>query len=184
MMKFSRALLAVMLTIAGLSIAASSASAISGVSISPGGAITATSLARLVSQGTLGTLECNVTLRGTLTAGLIPIGATLARIGSLTSGTATNCTLNGNPTTVTLNFGTWNLAANANGLIVVLGASFSASVCTYTGNVTATPQLPSPVSLLITQASTLNAGGICGSTTILAGQGFLLSPAQNIVLLP
>lgn len=189
MKKLSRALLSATLTLVGLSILASSAFAASGVSISPGGAITATSLGRLTSQGSLGTLACNVTLTGSLTRGLISIpSGGLSAIGSITGGSATNCELNGSRTTVTLNFSpAWTLAANSNGLVVVLGATFSASICTYRGNVLATPDLSvSPVVLLITQASPLAGSPAfpCGSTTILAGQGFSLTPGQIITLLP
>ncbi len=180
-----RVLLSTLLACLVAAVATSPANAISGVSVSPGGAITLTSLARFIAQGTLGRLECNVSLRGTLTAGLIPIGAALARIGSITGGTVTNCTLNGTPTAKTLNFSSpWDIAANANGLWVILRWSVMQSVCAYVGNVTLTPQLPSPVSLLITQVSPLVGSGICGTKTYLAGQGFLLSPAQTITLLP
>jgi hypothetical protein len=178
----SRIVLAALLAAIGMSAASSSALAISGVSISPGGAITASATA-LISRGTVGTLSCNVSLVGTLRAGLTAAGGS---IGSITSGRTSNCTLNGSPTTVSLTFNpAWNITIGANGLITVSNVVFVAGACTYRGSVIA-GYTRGPPAQLITLASTLTGSPNppCGTSTIQASQTFNISPAQTITTLP
>lgn len=179
-------LIIAMLSIASLGAAAASAAALT-VTVTPGGAITATSLGLLRSQGTLGTLECNVTLIGSLRSNS---GTPLFSIGSITNGTAANCRLNGSPTTVSLTGFPWTVAATsatttASRLFTILGVRFVAGggACTYSGSVGFTA-VANPVNLLITLASLLTGAPNppCGTTTILAGQGFALTPAQTITI--
>lgn len=65
------------------------ASATTGIGISPGGAITANSVGRITFTGGAVSISCDISLTGTLAASVAKVAGT--SFGSITAGTSTSC---------------------------------------------------------------------------------------------
>jgi len=152
----------------------------SAITISPGGAITATSLGAVDFASDILTLSCDITLTGSLATS----GSAGSRIGAITSGSMGNC---GDGWTVTLLFGSeWplRLVSTAGSPItsallnierIGIGLNFLGSPwCLYGGTAGARYTEGGLIALL---ANSLT--GDCGTASFSAGTQFGLSPAQD-----
>jgi hypothetical protein len=158
---------------------------------SPGGLITATSLGKLSFASSFGSLQCNVTLTGSLARSATLVGS-LTSVGSVTGGSTANCTLAGIAILpFAVNSLPWQIALTsttsmANRLITILGMTFfdPSTGCAYTGNVgtTVNGTNTTAATLLLLLTSTLSGGAVCGND-VLAG-GFGVTPSQTIAFTP
>jgi hypothetical protein len=167
-----------MLLVALVALAAFASTA-SAVTVSPGGAITATSNGRLTLRSVLATTQCDVRLIGSINTS----GTVGTRIGSVTSSSITNCLGGIAVTDLIATAGAWNLTLNStagspvtSALVTISNVAFqlSSPSCLFTGSVGFNLTEPSAIAL---QANSLpsprcGAGSLSGS--------FSLSPGQNI----
>lgn len=176
MSKHVRMALAAIVAVVTMAFAANTASALT---ISPAGAITATSIGTLNLNSPIATLRCNITLVGSINASVAAGGSA----GSLTSvGISPNpC---GGFTVRVLNT-PWNVTFNSalgspvtGALFTIDRVQFTVGTCLYSGpvgflysNATATAAI---------LANTLTGSpALCGNGS-LSGSGFSFSPAQTV----
>jgi len=167
--------------LAALMAMAFAVSTASAVTVAPGGNITATSLGTLGLQSDIVTLNCNVTLNGSIATS----GTVGSRVGSISGGSATGCE---SGFTVDLLLGTaWPLR-----LISTAGSPITSALMNIENVGFQVNFLGSPVclfagtvgfnytegGLIVVLANTLT--GDCGSGSLRTGSQFRLSPAQNI----
>jgi len=158
-------------------------SAANAYTVSPGGSFTAASLGKLNLESDIVTLNCNVSLAGSLRTTIPNLGD---NAGSVTSGSVTNCD---DGFSVDLLFGSaWPLTAvsytaSGTGDIVLINISnvgfqvnfLGSPVCLFGGDVGFQYVEGGLITIL---ANTLS--GDCGTGSLAAGSQFALSPAQNI----
>lgn len=176
MSKYVRTAFAALVAICAMAFAANAASA---ATISPAGAITATSIGTLNLNSPIATLRCNVTLIGSLNSAAVGASAgSISRVG-----------ISPNPcggfTVTTLNT-PWNVRLIATlgspitgALILLENVQFSIGPCLYSGNVGALYANSTGNLTILANSLTGSPAGICG-TGSLSGSGFSVSPRQTI----
>lgn len=167
-----------MLLVALVALAAFASTA-SAYTVSPGGAITATSNGKLTLRSTLATTQCDVRLIGSIATS----GVAGSTIGAITSTSITSCLGGIGVTDLISTRGTWPLRLNSvsgtpvnAALVTISNVAFALSSppCLYTGSVGFNLTEPNSIAL---QANSL-ASTSCG-TASLSGS-FTLSPNQDI----